>query len=125
MISDLLGIVNKFIPDGNKAKALEAKIQEAHNNALNVAVKADKEIRLAELRSGGLASMWRPLTAIMTYSIIFFHWLIYPMVKVIIGLCDLNVYYPELKPLPVEFYGLATAFISIYAYGRSMEKRRL
>ena len=123
MISDLIGLITKVVPDASAAKKLEAKITQAHNKALSGAVEADKEIRLAELNNGGLASKWRPLSAIMTYSIIFLYWFMYPALQMIIACADLNIYLPELTPLPLEFYGLATAFISIYAYGRSLEKR--
>lgn len=120
---DILGLVTKFIPDINQAKKLEAKIKEAHNKALTSAIEADKEIRLAELRNGGLASKWRPMAAIMTYMCIFLYWFIYPALMIMINLFDLNIYLPLLPELPLEFYGLAIAFISIYAYGRSLEKR--
>lgn len=123
MISDLIGIVGKFIPDHDKAKELEAKIQEAHNKALTAAVESDKEIQLAEMKSGGLRSAWRPMAAIMVFMCLFLYWFVYPLSLMIIGWFDLPIYMPELPELPLEFYGLATAFISIYAYGRSLEKR--
>ena len=124
MIGGLLSLVSKFIPDGSKAAELEAKIQEAHSQTLSKAVEADTRVRLAEMQSTGLQSKWRPLAAIMTYLCIFLYWFFYPLCLIIIGLFDLNIYLPELPHLPLEFYGLATAFISIYAYGRSLEKRK-
>ena len=123
MISDLLSLISKVIPNKGKAKELEAKIAIAHSDALQGAVKADVEVRIAELRSGGLAAIWRPTGAIMTYLCIFLYWFIYPILQIIINIGDFNVYLPQLEQLPIEFYGLATAFISIYAIGRSLEKR--
>ena len=124
MIGDLLGIVNKFIPDAKAAKALESKIQIAHSKALSGAVEADTKVRLAEMQKGGIAGIWRPLSAISVFMCLFLYWFIYPLCMIIVGLFNINVYLPVLPPLPLEFYGLATAFISIYAYGRSLEKRK-
>ena len=123
MISDLLELITKVVPNANKAKELEAKIAEAHSKALTSAVEADAKIQLEEAKSDGLRAIWRPLSAIMTYSIIFLYWFIYPVLQLVIACADLDIYLPQLESLPIEFYGLATAFISIYAYGRSLEKR--
>lgn len=123
MISDLFGIINKIVPNKAKAAELEATVQKAHQDALNAAVKADAEVRLAELKSSGIRAIWRPMAAIMTFLCLFLYWFIYPLCLIIVGLFNLNIYLPELPILPLEFYGLATAFTSIYAYGRSLEKR--
>jgi hypothetical protein len=125
MIDNLFGLVNKFVPDADKAKELEAQIKTAQEEALKQAVAADKEVRLAELRKGGIAAAWRPLAALSLFTTITFHWLIIPLARVIITVGNFNAYMPQLEPLPMEFYGLAGAFVSIYAYGRSMEKRGL
>ncbi len=123
MIGDLLSLISKVVPNKGKAKELEAKIAIAHNDALQGAVKADVEVRIAELKSGGLAAVWRPLAAIMTYLCVFLYWFIYPLVQIIISIGNFDVYLPQLEPMPLEFYGLSTAFVSIYAFGRSLEKR--
>lgn len=57
MISDLLNIISKVVPNKGKAKELEAKIAIAHDSVLEAAVKADVEVRIAELKSGGLAAV--------------------------------------------------------------------
>ena len=121
---DIIGLISKFIPDTKAAKKLEAQIKTAHSKALTAAVEADKEVRLEELRVGGFAALWRPTAAIMTYMCIFLYNFIYPALFIIRGVFDLDFILPELPELPLEFYGLAIAFISIYAHGRSMEKRR-
>lgn len=125
MLDNLFGLVNKFVPDTDKAKELEAKIRTAQEAALKQAVESDKEVRLAELRKGGIASKWRPLAALSIFATLFLHWFIYPLCRMVITGLDLNAILPQLEPLPTEFYGLAAAFVSIYAYGRSMEKRGL
>ncbi len=125
MISDLLSIISKVIPNKGKANELQAKIAIAHEDALSAAVKAEAGVRIAELKAGGLAAKWRPLSALMTYLIVFLYWFIYPVIQLIVAIGDYNIYLPQFEPLPLEFYGLATAFISIYAYGRSLEKRSI
>lgn len=123
MIDGLLNIVDKFIPNKDKAAELEAKIQEAHSKALTKAVEADKDIKLAELKKGGIAAVWRPLAAISVFATLALHHLVLPSCKIAVNLFNLNVYLPQLEPLPIEYYGLAISFVSIYAYGRSLEKR--
>ena len=125
IINTVLGTVNKFIPDRDAQLKLEAELRGKMEDGLKAAVDADKEIRLAELQAGGLAAKWRPLAAISIFLTLFLHWFILPLVRVIIVVGDFNVYYPELDMLPIEYYGLALAFISIYAYGRSREKEAL
>jgi hypothetical protein len=125
MLGEALSIINKFIPDKGKANKLKAEVEIVFQNTLSDAVKADTRVRLAELKSTGLSSIWRPLAAIMTFSCLFLYWFIYPSLQIMVALFDLNIYLPELRDLPIEFYGLSGIFVSIYAYGRSMEKRGL
>ena len=91
-------------------------------STFKAAIEADKDIRLAELRTGGIASKWRPIAATSIFATLFLHWVIVPIVHLVIVIGDYNVYMPQLEPLPIEYYGLALAFVSIYAYGRSREK---
>lgn len=121
----VLDIINKFIPDVDEAKRLSAQVEIAHQKAINAAVDADKQVRLAELRKGGIASIWRPLAALMIFFCLFLYWGIYPTLQIFIGLFNLNIYLPELTPLPENFYFLGSLFITIYAAGRSLEKRGL
>ena len=123
MIDGLVGLISKFVPNKDLAKKLEAKVQNAHTAALSKAVEADKDVKIAELKAGGIAAKWRPIGALSIFGTLFLHWFIYPLCRIIVGLFNLNVYLPQLESLPLEYYGLALAFVSIYAHGRSMEKR--
>lgn len=125
MLSEALSIINKFIPDKGKANKLKAEVETVFQNTLSKAVEADTKVRLAELKSKGISKIWRPLAAIMTFSCLFLYWFVYPSLQIIVALFDLNIYLPELRDLPTEFYLLGGSFVSIYAYGRSMEKRGL
>jgi hypothetical protein len=122
IIGSILDIANKFVPDTNKQAELKAEIVKGYESGLKAAVNADKEIRMAELRKGGLAASWRPIAACSIFFTLFLHWFIFPLVRMVIVVGDYNVYYPQLDALPIEYYGLALSFVSIYAYGRSREK---
>lgn len=122
IIAGILGIASKFIPDKDKQIEFEAKLKSSMEDTFKAAVNADKDIKLVELRAGGIASKWRPIAAVSIFATLFLHWFIIPIVHLIIVIGDYNVYFPMLDPLPLEYYGLALAFVSIYAYGRSREK---
>ena len=64
IISDILGIASKFIPDQTKIAELEAELSSKMEDSLQKAVDSDKEIRLAEMNQGGIASIWRPIAAL-------------------------------------------------------------
>ena len=123
MLNGLLETINKFIPDKTKAAKFQAEIQGKYEDTFKAAVNADKEIRLKELDSKGLKGKWRPFGA----SVVFFTYFVrYPLLfllQIMVGMFDLNMYLPQLEPLPLEFHGLAIAFISVYSHGRTMEKR--
>lgn len=124
MLSDVFSIIKGIIPDKNKARDLEAQIQKSFDDALTEGVKADKEIRLAEMQSDAiLQRTWRPLAALIVFSAIFVRFPLYHCLLLIVNWYDLDIYLPQLEDLPRDFYMMATAFISIYAYGRTQEKR--
>lgn len=122
IIDSILGIAGKFIVDEDAKVKLETELKSKMEGTFKAAVDSDKEIKLAELRAGGIVSKWRPIAAISIFATLFLHWFILPLVHVIIVVGDFNVYFPQLESLPLEYYGLALAFVSIYAYGRSREK---
>ena len=122
-ISGITNLIGKFVPDVDKAKELEAKIKETTERSLQQAIQSDKEIRLAELNSGGLNAVWRPIAALLIFAILGLRWLIYPLIMLIRDVFNLSFYMPMEYDLPDNLYLLATAFVSIYAYGRSIEKR--
>lgn len=123
MFTEALSIINKFIPDKSKAKKLEAEIQKAHQEVLSTAVKADTQVRLAELKSKGIASVWRPIAALTIFSCIFLYWFIYPLMRIMVAMFDWDIYLPQLQDLPTDFYLLAGSFVTVYAYSRGLEKR--
>lgn len=125
VLDSILNIAGKFVPDTNQQAKLRAEVQKAYEDGLKKAVEADKEIRIAEMRSGGIAALWRPVAALSVFATLFLHWFIVPATNLVIVVMDLDAMTPILEPLPMEYYGLAAAFVSIYAYGRSREKAAL
>lgn len=123
MLGALLNIANKFIPDKNKQKEFEKEMKVAYEKTFQEAVAADKEIRLAELQTGGIAAKWRPFGAFMVFTILGLYWFIYPLCIITLDIFEIDILLTKLPPLPMEFYGLALAFISIYTHGRSLEKQ--
>lgn len=124
MISDIFKLITKVVPDTNEANKIKAKIEESYNNALTEGVNADKEIRKMEMQSGSLLQRsWRPIAALIVFLALFVRFPLYHSLRLLVGWYDLNIYLPELEELPRDFYMMATAFISIYAFGRTQEKR--
>ena len=124
MLDDIFKIIGKVIPDTNQAAKLKAEIQTSYDRALTEGVKADKEIRLSEMNSDSwLQRSWRPIAALIVFLAIFVRFPLYHLLQLIINCYGLDIYLPELEDLPEDFYMMATAFISIYAFGRSQEKR--
>lgn len=124
MLSDIFKLITKVVPDTNAAKKMQRDIQVSYDKALIEGVKADKEIRLAEMSSDSwLQSRWRPIAALIVFTALFVRFPLYHLLLLSVGYFDLPIYLPELEDLPSDFYLMATAFISIYAHGRSIEKR--
>jgi len=124
VISEILSTVNKFIPDKNQAEKFKAEVEKAYNDALKSAVEADRDIRLAEMQSDSwLQRSWRPIAALILFMAIFVRFPLYHLLQLIVNYLNLDIYLPILEDLPQDFYLMATAFISIYAYGRTQEKR--
>lgn len=124
MIDEILKLINKAVPDSSEAAKLEAQIETAYNKALEEATKADKELRLAEMQSDSwLQRSWRPIAALIVFSALFVRFPLYHLLILSVNYFNLNIYLPELEGLPQDFYMMATAFISIYAFGRSKEKQ--
>jgi hypothetical protein len=124
MLSEVLKTVNKFIPDKTQAVKFEAEIEKAYNDALKSAVESDRDIRLAEMQSDSwLQRSWRPIAALIVFAAIFVRYPLYHLLMLTVNYFDLPIYLPQLEDLPQDFYLMATAFISIYAYGRTQEKR--
>jgi hypothetical protein len=91
---------------------------------LKSAVEADRDIRLAEMQSDSwLQRSWRPIAALIVFMAIFVRFPLYHLLQLIVNYLNLDIYLPILEDLPQDFYLMATAFISIYAYGRTQEKR--
>jgi len=128
IIGQILGIAEKFVPDVNELAKLEAELSTKMEDSLQQAVDADKEIRLAEMTKGGVASVWRPVAALSLTVIVIFHQLIIPLMGFYSYFANedrLWQFVESTEPLPTYFWIAYIAFINVYAAGRSFEKGRI
>jgi len=124
MLSDIFKIIGKVIPDKNEAEKMKRDIQVSYDKALSDGVQANKEIVLAEMKSDSiLQRSWRPIAALIVFLAIFVRYPLYHALLISVNYFKLDIYLPQLEDLPQDFYMMATAFISIYAFGRTQEKR--
>jgi hypothetical protein len=128
IIGEILGLAGKFIPDQTKLAELEAELSSKMEDTLKQAVDADKEIRLAEMAKGGIASVWRPIAALTLTMIVVFHQLVIPLMGFYSYFANedrLWQFVESTEPLPTYFWIAYIAFINVYAAGRSFEKGRI
>lgn len=128
IINEIIGIAGKFIPDQTKIAELEAELSSKMEDSLQQAVSADKEIRLAEMNQGGIASIWRPIAALTLTAIVIFHQLVIPLLGFYSYFANedrLWQFVESTEPLPMYFWIAYIAFINVYAAGRSFEKGRI
>ena len=128
IIGQILGIAEKFVPDVNELAKLEAELSTKMEDSLQQAVDADKEIRLAEMTKGGVASVWRPVAALSLTVIVIFHQMIVPLMGFYSYFANedrLWQFVESTEPLPNYFWIAYIAFINVYAAGRSFEKGRI
>jgi hypothetical protein len=128
IIGEILGLAGKFIPDQTKLAELEAELSTKMEDTLKQAVDADKEIRLAEMSKGGVASIWRPIAALSLTGIVIFHQMVIPVMGFYSYFASedrLWQFVESTEPLPNYFWIAYIAFINVYAAGRSFEKGRI
>ena len=128
ILSSIMNIAEKFVPDQTKLAELESELSSKMEDSLQQAVNSDKEIRLAEMAKGGIASIWRPIAALSLTLIVVFHHLLIPMLGFYAYFANedrLWQYVESTEPLPMYFWIAYIAFINVYAAGRSFEKGRV
>ena len=122
MFDTILDTINKFIPDKGKAKELQSELKSKFEETFQEAIKADKAIRLQELLSKGIKGKWRPYGAVVIFSTYLVRYPFYMLLQLGIDIFSDDIMLTQLESLPLEFHGLALAFLSIYSHGRTSEK---
>ena len=110
VVSKVAGVVDKFVPDVDKANALKSEIEAA-------LVEARAQVVLSESQGNWLQKNWRPITMMVFVFIIFNNYILAQY------LIALGVDFPIL-PIPGGMWNLLTVGIGGYVLGRSWEKRK-
>lgn len=118
MVSEILNLVGRFIPDKNKQAELAAKLETEFTKQMEL--KAD--IIRQEQKLGGLASKWRPWTMIAFVGMIVTHWLMYDVAPWAVVVFDLNVYTPQDPGFTDGLLEVVKLGLGGYLAGRSVEK---
>ena len=122
MLDNILGIINKFIPDQDKAKELEAKVMSEHIKAIEKVKIEQANIIKKEQSMGGITAKWRPYLMVLCMSMIGIHFLLTQVLPFMIVTSGLNIYYPILDDLSPELWGFLRLGIGGYIGARSLEK---
>lgn len=118
IVGSIISIIDKFIPDENKK--LEVKTQLEQEITKQMELQAD--IIKREISQGGLASKWRPYTAITFVAMIVIHYIMYSIVPWVITVFNFNVWIPQDPGYTDGFLELVKFCLGGYIFSRSVEK---
>lgn len=110
VVEKVTGVVDKFVPDKDKANELKAEIE-------NALIAARSQVVIAEAQGSWLQRHWRPVTMMVFVFIIFNNYILAQY------LIALGVDFPIL-PIPSGMWNLLTVGIGGYVLGRSWEKKK-
>ena len=115
IISKVLGIVDKAVPDKTEANRLKNEITKAlieQQNELNDTMKA---IALKEIEGSKFQSYWRPTLSWMVISMWPYNYIIRPIFNSYSGI--------DLPPIDQDALGTMTMmWTTVYGLGRTFEK---
>jgi len=109
-------VVNKVIPDKDKAAELEKEMTLSLLQSSDALEKARTDIIKAEASSDNwITSSWRPILMLVITAIVAMNYLFTPLIR---------LFYPEMPmlDLPDELWNLLTIGVGGYVVGRSGEK---
>jgi hypothetical protein len=116
IISSVLGIIDKIIPDPKQAAEAKLKLLELQQSGDLALVQASSQIVTAEAQSSSwLAANWRPLTALSFVTIIVNNYIIYPYLK-LFGLPG------AMMEIPPDMWRLLDVMLGGYVVSRGFEK---
>ena len=118
MISEILGLINKVVPDKDAANKLAAKLEGEMTKQMTL----KSTIIKAEIKSGGITAKWRPYTMVAFVVMLVVHWLMYDVVPFIITTFELNLYSPQDPGFTTGLLDLIKVGLMGYIGGRSFEK---
>lgn len=103
IITSVLDIAKKFIPDPDKQLELQKAVleqeKELEKNFAQYA-KQDHELRIKEIEHKGFKASWRPYIMFSLSTIMVVYLFVFYILPQLIVTLDLNVYYLEPIPMP-------------------------
>lgn len=118
MIDSILNIVNKFVPDADKAKELAVEMERETTKQIEARTSVIKQ----EMASGGLASKWRPLTALTFVGMVVIHFVMYDIFPWLRSVCDWKIWVPQDPGHTEGLLDLIKICLMGYIGSRSVEK---
>lgn len=116
IISSVLGLIDKVIPDPKQAADAKQKILELQQQGELAFLQASSQVVVAEAQSESwLARNWRPLTALTFTTIIANNYLVYPYMS-LFGLPTVML------AIPPDMWDLMKIMIGGYVAGRSIKQ---
>ena len=115
MFSQILSIVNKFIPDKDAANKLAVKLESEYTKQMEM----KSEIIQAEIKNG--SGEWRVKLMYLCMAIISAHVVMYDIIPYIRTVFDLNFWIPE-SPPDEELWSFLKIGVGGYIGSRGIEK---
>lgn len=118
IIDSILGVVNKFIPDPDKAREAAVKLEAEYTKQMELQASIIK----TEASQGGISAKWRPWTMIAFVAMVVIHWTMYDVIPFLIVTFNWNLYYPQDPGLTSGLLDVINLGLGGYIGGRTVEK---
>lgn len=128
IISTILGIAEKVLPDKDKQLELRKKLldhQADLEKQFGEYAKYDHDLRLKEFEHKGFKSWWRPFSMMALSTIMVLYLFFYYILPQIIVVFNLNVYYLEPVEMPdIVWQVFAACILGLGALRSIYDKRK-
>ena len=115
MIDSILGIVNKFIPDQNRAQELKAELEQEYTKRMSM----QHQIIMSENNNG--SGKWRVRLMYLCMVMVGTHLILYEVVPYFVTVFNLGVWTPQ-APIDEHLWGFLKIGVGGYIGGRTAEK---
>lgn len=115
MIGDILNIVNKFIPDQDKAKQVALQLEKEYTKQMEM----QSDIIKAEQKNG--SGKWRVRLMYLCMIMVLGHWIMYDIVPYSIEVMDLDYLVPD-APDSEHLWDFLKIGVGGYIASRGVEK---
>lgn len=118
MFDSILSIINKFIPDPDKARSLAVDMEREVSKQMEL----QSEVIKREIDQGGITAKWRPYTMMLFVGMVVAHFIMYDVVPFIRTTFELNFWVPEDPGFTEGLLPLIKLGLGGYIGGRTVEK---